>query len=141
PRTSSAAARLAGKHDSRVDPACTQPCGKRKLRHCVEIRHASFLVPEFFEMLRRHDIAFVIADTAGKFPYSEDLTSDFIYIRLHGAEELYVSGYTRWALAWWAQRIQAWVRGKAPKEPVVCLKKRAPSVPRDVYVYFDNDAK
>jgi uncharacterized protein YecE (DUF72 family) len=141
PRNSEAAARLARKHDPRVDPACTRPCGKRTLRHCVEIRHASFMVSEFFELLREHRIGFVLADSAGKFPYSEDVTSDFVYIRLHGAEELYVSGYTPEALAWWANRVRTWARGRMPRDAKVQLKERPPVASRDVFVYFDNDAK
>ncbi len=64
-----------------------------------------------------------IGDSAGKFPVFDVLTTGFVYLRLHGAEELYVSGYSKQALSKWAARIKAW-------------KKRC-----DVYVYFDNDAK
>ncbi len=95
----------------------------RPLRYAVEIRHPSFLVPEFFECLREERIAFVVADTAGKFPYAEKLTTDFVYCRLHGDEQLYVSGYSDRALASWAERLRRWGRG------------------RDLFVYFDNDAK
>jgi uncharacterized protein YecE (DUF72 family) len=59
------------------------------MRYCVEIRHASFLVPDFFELLREFNIAFVFADTAGKWPYAEDLTADFVDCRLHGDTQLY----------------------------------------------------
>ncbi|WP_256677013.1 DUF72 domain-containing protein, partial [Pseudomonas sp. PICF6] len=62
------------------------------LRHAVEIRHESFIDPHFITLLKRYDVALVIADTAGKWPYREDVTSDFVYLRLHGAEELYASG-------------------------------------------------
>ncbi len=87
----------------------------------------SFLVSEFFALLRQHRIAFVFADTAGKWPYAEELTADLVYIRLHGAEELYVSGYTEAALDCWADRIRRWQKTK--------------TVARSVFVYFDNDAK
>ena len=62
------------------------------------MRHPSFLAPAFFALLRKHRIAFVFADTAGRWPYAEDLTADFLYLRLHGAEQLYVSGYEAAAL-------------------------------------------
>ena len=73
-----------------------QPEGLQEtaLRHAVEIRHESFIDPAFVRLLKRYNTALVIADTAGKWPYREDITSDFVYLRLHGAEELYASGYT-----------------------------------------------
>jgi uncharacterized protein YecE (DUF72 family) len=58
------------------------------LRYCVEIRHVSFLVPDFFELLREFNIAFVFADTAGKWLSAEDLTANFVYCRLHGDTQL-----------------------------------------------------
>ena len=73
------------------------------------------------------DDLFVIADTAGKFPYAEEVTADFVYVRLHGSEVLYASGYRDDELDVWAGKIAAW-RGTARAR-------------RDVYVYFDNDAK
>ena len=66
----------------------------RPLRHVLEVRHPSFQQPEFIQLLREHNVALVIADTAGKWPYFEDITTDFTYLRLHGDSEIYVSGYT-----------------------------------------------
>ncbi|MDQ3995429.1 MAG: DUF72 domain-containing protein, partial [Gemmatimonadota bacterium] len=92
--------------------------------------------------LRAHGFALVLADTAGKFPYAEELTADFVYVRLHGAEQLYASGYTDPQLDWWAARIREWRRGCAPGD-ATCVLAPAPRrrAGRDVYVYFDNDAK
>lgn len=124
PRHTEEAAELAKQHNEKLKGrAWTKTDARRALRYAVEIRHPSFLVPEFFEMLRTYQIAFVIADTAGKWPYAEDITADFVYCRLHGDEQLYVSGYGDPALRSWAGRIRRWRRG------------------RDVFVYFDNDAK
>jgi len=70
-----------------------------------------------------------------------DVTADFIYVRLHGAEELYASGYTDAALDEWAEKIRAWSKGgDAPGADRIgpAAKKRAG---RDVYIYFDNDVK
>jgi uncharacterized protein YecE (DUF72 family) len=109
------------------------------LRHCVEIRHESFAVPEFINLLRKHNIGLVVADTV-EWPLLFDITADFIYVRLHGSEELYVSGYEDVALDLWADRVAAWATGcRADGECVG--KKHARLQPRDVYVYFDNDAK
>ena len=142
PRDSRTAARLARNHDAKLKGrAWTKTDGARPIRHAVEIRHASFMVPEFFALLRRHNVAFVVADTAGKWPYAEDLTADFAYCRLHGAEQLYVSGYSDQELDWWANRIEHWRKGKQPKNARLVSNQKAAAGKRDVYIYFDNDAK
>jgi uncharacterized protein YecE (DUF72 family) len=99
------------------------------------------MVPEFFALLRRHSIAFVVADTAGKWAYAEDITADFVYCRLHGAEQLYVSGYSDMELDRWANRIEHWRKGKQPKDAKLVSDGNAAAGQRDVYIYFDNDAK
>jgi uncharacterized protein YecE (DUF72 family) len=142
PHETRAAERLARKHDAKVKGrAWTKTDATRPIRHAVEIRHPSFMVPEFFALLRRHNIAFVVADTAGKWPYAEDITADFVYCRLHGAEKLYVSGYSDEELDWWAGRIAHWRKGKQPRGATLVSGQKAAAGKRDVYVYFDNDAK
>jgi uncharacterized protein YecE (DUF72 family) len=137
-----AAAKLARKHDAKVKGrAWTKTDATRPIRHAVEIRHPTFMVPEFFALLRRHNIAFVVADTAGKWPYAEDITADFVYCRLHGAEQLYVSGYSDAELGWWADRIEHWRKGRQPKDTKLVSNRKAAAGKRDVYIYFDNDAK
>lgn len=144
PRTSTEAAALAKRHDARLKGrSWTRADADRPIRHAVEIRHPSFKDERFVKLLRRHDVALVFADTAGRWPYMEDVTArDFIYIRLHGDEELYVSGYTDAALDWWAARIRAWQCGSEPTDAtrVLDLNGRKCKA-RDVYVYFDNDVK
>ncbi|WP_255491785.1 MULTISPECIES: DUF72 domain-containing protein [unclassified Actinotalea] len=125
PRTTSAAAALATGHDERLEGrALTQTDADRPVRHALEVRHPTFVTPDFVDLLRRHDIGLVVADTAGKWPFLLDVTSDLVYVRLHGGEELYVSGYDDASLARWAERIAAWAADG-----------------RDVVVYFDNDVK
>lgn len=143
PRDTVQAARLARRHDHRLaGRAWTETEEKRPIRHALEIRHPSFEVGEFIDLLRQHDIALVVADTAGKWPFLEDVTSDFVYIRLHGDEELYVSGYSDDALAEWARKIRIWSRGQNPAgtRTVGSPARRAPGG-RDVFAYFDNDVK
>jgi uncharacterized protein YecE (DUF72 family) len=111
----------------------------RPLRHAVEIRHTSFLVPEFVELLRAHNVALVVAETAKKWPMAHDVTADFVYMRLHGDKTLYQSGYSPRALDRWGERIEAWNRGGEPAD----AQKIAPLTPpssrlRDVFCYFDN---
>ena len=142
PRDTRAAARLAKQHGDKVKGrAWTKTDATRPIRHCIEIRHSTFMVPEFFALLRRYNIAFVVADTAGKWPYAEDITADFVYCRLHGAEQLYVSGYSDAELDWWANRIKHWQKGKQPADAKLFSGRKNASGKRDVYIYFDNDAK
>jgi uncharacterized protein YecE (DUF72 family) len=144
PRDTKQAVALARRHDDKLKTrAWTRIDAVRPIRHCIEVRHPTFVVPEFFELLRELNIAFVFADTAGKWPYAEDMTGDFIYIRLHGAEQLYVSGYDDAALQWWAKRIEHWRKGRQPLDAKLLTKHTRPRPGRelDVFVYFDNDAK
>lgn len=116
--------------------------GGHRLRHAVEIRHDSFRDDRFVRLLRRHGIALVVADTAGRWPLVEDVTADFVYIRLHGDKELYVSGYDDAALDGWARRIRQWAAGGEVDDArrISRMKPRRRAT-RDVYCYFDNDAK
>ena len=117
----------AREHDHRLRRgALTEAAAPVRYRHAFEVRHDSYFHPEFYDVLREHGAGFVIADTAGKFGYAEEVTADFVYVRLHGSRELYVSGYTSRELEAWADRIRGWTKGFRG---------------RDVYVYFDNDAK
>ena len=109
------------------------PCGRDPPR---EFRERGFV-----EQLRRHRIALVVADTAGKWPYLEDVTADFMYLRLHGDKQLYASGYTEAALDRWAERIRAWQRGREPRDAAAREWRRSAAQTRDVYCYFDNDVK
>ena len=143
PKTSDQAAEIATRHDHRLDGrAWIEAEVSIPLRHAFEIRHPGFLGPEFVALLREHGAALVFADTAGRWPYAEDVTADFVYVRLHGAEQLYASGYSDEQLDWWAARIREWRRGCQPAD-ASCVAFPAADAPagRDVYVYFDNDAK
>ena len=143
PRDTRSAATLARKHDNHLRAsAWTRTDKNRPLEHVVEIRHPSFVSPDFIALLRKHRIGLVIADTAGKWPFLEDITSDVIYIRLHGDEKLYVSGYTDKSLIEWARKIRAWSDGKNPARTkrIAPPAKPAPRG-RSVYVFFDNDVK
>lgn len=143
PKNSVEASELALRHDARLrGQSVTRLPGRRRLRHAIEVRSPSFCCPEFIALLRRYGMALVVADTAGRFPFMEDVTADFVYVRLHGDVELYSSGYSAQALTHWARRIRAWLRGREPPGSVrvspIAPRRRAK---RDVYVYFDNDYK
>jgi uncharacterized protein YecE (DUF72 family) len=143
PRDTRAAARIAEHHDERVDGRLTLQIDRnRPMRHAVEIRHPSFVSEAFIALLRRYKIGLVVADTAGRWPLIEDLTADFVYVRLHGDKELYASGYSDEALERWATRFEAWSEGRQVADARLASRKTAPKrAARDVYCYFDNDIK
>ncbi|MFD4181773.1 DUF72 domain-containing protein [Rhodococcus sp. NPDC058514] len=124
PRTTTAAAALAEHHDDKVpaDSALTFADAPRPVRHALEVRHTSFADPAAVALIEQHDVALVVADTAGRYPMFDRCTSDFMYVRLHGDTELYASGYGDRALDAWATRIGGWSADGL-----------------DVFVYFDND--
>lgn len=129
PRGTTAAARLARRHDRHLrGRALTSAPARRRYRHAFEVRHPSFLTREFYDQLEAHGCALVVADTAGRFPCVEELTADFVYVRLHGSRALYAGAYTERELARWAARVERWAG------------RRGGRTGRDVYVYFDNDA-
>ena len=143
PRSGEAAAELARRHDERVQGRAWLRVEKsRPLRHAIEPRHESFRRAEFVSLLRRHGIALAVSDAPG-WPAGEDLAADFVYVRLHGAAELYASGYDEKALDCWSDRVQAWAGGGQPRDARLFAPDLPPARrrPREVYVYFDNDAK
>jgi uncharacterized protein YecE (DUF72 family) len=125
PRDSTQAEATARAHDDRLRRGALVTAAEQvPYRHAFEVRHPSYFTREFYDLLRAHACAFVIADTAGRYPYADEVTADFVYTRLHGSRELYVSGYMDAELDVWAARVKKWCGDG-----------------RDVYVYFDNDAK
>lgn len=127
PHDTDAASKIAHKRDPfMAERELLSNDARRPMRHAVEIRNQSFVedAGTFIDMLSRYEVALVVADTAGKWPFMQELTTDFMYLRLHGDKELYASGYTDEALEKWAERIDAWR-----------------SDGRDIHCYFDNDIK
>ncbi|MDG3008862.1 DUF72 domain-containing protein [Rhodococcus sp. D2-41] len=126
PATTVRAAALAARHDDTIgdDRAWTETDADRPLRHAVEVRHHGFAVPEAVEIFRRHAVAIVVADTAGRYPLIRERTADLAYLRLHGDKELYASGYTDAALDRWADLVTGWADDG-----------------QQVFAYFDNDVK
>ncbi|MBC3189838.1 DUF72 domain-containing protein [Pseudonocardia sp. C8] len=125
PHSTGAAARLAARHDERLDGrALTETDADRPLRHAVEPRHESFRDPAFTALLHQHGVALVQSDSAGTWPWFDEVTTDLVYVRLHGQGELYAGGYTADVLDTWADRIRGWA-----------------AEGRDVVCYFDNDMK
>jgi len=129
PRSTGEALAIARRHDHRLDGRAWLEIERdAPIRHALEPRSPTFDDPALPGLLRGHGVALVLADTAGRWPRFEALTADFGYVRLHGAEVLYTSGYSAAELDEWAARIDGWARGDPDGRP------------RDVYAYFDNDA-
>ena len=143
PRTRADVEQLVLRHDERVAGRVRMRADENThLRHALEVRHPGFAAPELVALLREHEIALVVADTAGRWPLLEDVTADFVYLRLHGDEKLYESGYTDEALDSWAEKIDAWLDGReSPTARTIGRGPPAQRAHRDVFVYFDNDVK
>jgi uncharacterized protein YecE (DUF72 family) len=140
PHDTEAALSLARRRDFRLKGrarlAIDEP---RRLRHALEVRNDSFACSEFIELLRDRGVALVVAETAGKWPLLEDVTADFMYLRLHGDTRLYTSGYSDRAIERWATRIACWRRGSQPRDAnTVAPRTHVSRRPREVYCYFDN---
>ncbi len=142
PRTTEAAARLARRHDARVEGrAFLEPDADRPIRHALEVRHDSYQDAAFVGLLRSAEVALVVSDGAGHWPLFADVTADFCYLRLHGPRLLYAGGYPAASLDMWAARIRAWAAGGVPPDlPTITGQPPAAPAGRDVYVYFDNDS-
>jgi uncharacterized protein YecE (DUF72 family) len=140
PPDGNSAKKLAKKNELADDRVALTIEANQKFKHAVEIRHQSFLNPWFIDLLREYNVALVFADTAGKWPYMEDITSEFLYLRLHGDSELYVSGYDDATLDFWARRIKSWSTGRDPTDKLAMTDDKM-RTPKEIYVYFDNDAK
>jgi uncharacterized protein YecE (DUF72 family) len=142
PRTLKQAAELARNHDDRLkDRSWFQVRKDAALRHALEIRHESFVTEKFIRLLRRYGVGSVVADTV-EWPLLMDVTSNFVYCRLHGSEILYASGYEDDALDVWARRVVAWAKGEEVMDGRrASARDAAKRKHSDVYVYFDNDMK
>ena len=142
PRDTEAAAALAREHGPQVKKGVVvETAKKRRLRHAVEVRHETFFVEPFMRLLRRHDVALVASD-AKEWRYAEDVTAGFVYVRLHGSERTYTSRYTDAQLDRLAAAIGVWTAGREPDDAIKATELvPRPRKGRDVFVYFDNDAK
>jgi uncharacterized protein YecE (DUF72 family) len=130
PANGEQAGALAARCDERIktrfgeEPVLTAEQPDAPIKHVVEVRHDSFATGAFAALCRQFGVGMVIADTAGRFPWVDEVTADIVYVRLHGDQELYVSGYTDQGIDWWAARVAGWAH--------------TPGV-QQVHVYFDND--
>lgn len=95
----------------------------RTMRWAVELRDASWLHDDVFDVLRRHGAALCLHDLLADHPW--ELTADWAYVRFHGPEALerkYWGRYGEGRLGQVADRLGAWLQQGC-----------------DVYAYFNND--
>jgi uncharacterized protein YecE (DUF72 family) len=91
-------------------------------RYAFEFRDPSWFDTRAYEGLSKHGAAFCIYELAGLLSPKE-VTTDFVYIRLHGPdEEPYRGQYDITVLSGWAEAFSTWAKeGK------------------EIFCYFDND--
>ena len=132
---------LAENHDSFMDGKTWLDLAiDRPLRHVVEVRHSSFLVPEFSDLLREYRIGWVIADASKHLKRHDDVTGDAIYFRLHG-DNLPEQNYGPTEIANLAKDIEEHAAGQLPEGSLVFGAEKPLPKARDIYVLFDNDTK
>jgi len=112
----------------------------RAIRHVAEVRHESFLVPAFIDLLRKFSVAVVLVESA-KHPLIADVTGDFVYARLQGTSEKEKIGYPAKALDLWARRARAWAEGGAPDDLATVAGEKPAKAKRDVFIYMISGAK
>lgn len=113
----------------------------RRLRHVIEVRHDSFLVPEFAALLHKHNMAPVYSEHE-TYPAIGDITSDFVYLRLQKGKDTIKTGYPVKELDAWAERLKMLAQGKVPKDlPQVDPKSAPKTGPRDVFAYVIHEGK
>lgn len=94
-----------------------------QVRHAVEFRNPSWFDDEVADCLADSHVAVSLSDAAD-WPMWERVTTNLVYIRLHGHTRTYASAYSDCELDGWGSRVRAWLSGG-----------------QDVHVYFDNDAE
>ena len=112
----------------------------RKLRHVVEVRHASFCVPEFVALLKEFETPVVFAEHE-TYPAIADVAGDFVYARLQKGNDDIKTCYPPKQLDAWAKRLQLWADGGEPDDLPRVGKNHAKKAPRDVFAYVIHEGK
>ncbi|QRM55514.1 DUF72 domain-containing protein [Sinorhizobium sp. BG8] len=111
------------------------------LRHALEVRHPSFMVPEFAKLARKHKVAIVYAEHAD-YPEIADVTTDFVYARLQKGNDNVLTCYEPGRLDRWADRVARWAEGGEPGDlPRIDPDHTPANKPRDVFAFFIHEGK
>jgi uncharacterized protein YecE (DUF72 family) len=93
-----------------------------ELRHAIEFRHKTWFVDEVLDLLRRHGVALVFADSPDARSFQRfEPTADFVFVRLHRGARGRRGNYSPRELEEWARRVRGW------------------GGTGDAFVYFNND--
>jgi len=111
-----------------------------RVRHAVEVRHPSFMTPEFLALVRRRGVATVFADS-DKYPSFADASGDFVYARLMQTEARHKTGYSAERIRFWAGAARSWAAGGDADGLPKVEAAAAPAEPRDVFAFFISGAK
>jgi uncharacterized protein YecE (DUF72 family) len=112
-----------------------------KLRHVIEVRHDSFLAPDFIALLRQFKMPAVFTDHV-KYPNIADITGDFVYARLQRGEDTVPTAYPPKQLDAWTARLTEWAEGQEPDDlPRVDAAHKLKAAPRDVFAYVIHEGK
>ena len=111
-----------------------------RIRHVVEVRHDSFLTPNFIALLRKFSMPVVFTDHA-EYPSIADVTGDFIYARLQQGKDMIPTAYPPKALDAWTGRLREWAKGGEPGDLPRLGPAAKKSKPRDVYGYVIHEGK
>lgn len=139
PQTPDEAAELAARQDGRIAEPYAGIEGVSRIRHAMEVRDASYATPEFIALLRRYNVAMVIADTAD-WPY-RDLTADFAYLRLQGPVDTEATAYSPGQIDAWARQFRDWSLGTGATTGPTLGAATADTSPRDVFAFFVHENK
>jgi len=110
------------------------------VRHAVEVRHRSFMVPEFLALVRRHGVPAVFADS-DKYPSFADSSGDFVYARLMMTESRHKTGHSPERIRFWADAARRWAAGEVADGLPRIEDVPAAAQPRDIFVFFISGAK
>ena len=113
----------------------------RALRHCVEVRHATFQDAAFVDLCREHGVAICLADHP-TYPKIEEMTADFVYARLQTGSDDVETAYEPAQLEAWARRLITWAEGGRPDD-LECADPghKADVKPREVFAYIIHEGK
>lgn len=93
----------------------------REFRYAFEFRDPSWLNAHALALLSEHNAAFCIYELNG-FLSPKEITTDFVYVRLHGPDGPYQGSYDTRTLSGWAKTFATWA-----------------AQGYRIYCYFDND--
>lgn len=85
------------------------------LRHAIEVGHESFACAQFVDLARRHDVAIVWSEDAGRAPIA-DRTAGFAYLRCQRMDAACDTGYPPAELDRLRRICESWAVGHAPRD-------------------------